>query len=401
MIVNFSYVKWCRVTALVQLYLIRSQSVPLSLDLEAYDKTSDLYANMDPDPEHDVLREAYSLSIFRLFLENQERWQHIRLDLSSPRFGGVLLQHVSHAEPSHPLLKSLELEWDARGIDYFRTESDTLWLSSLVENAPCLQKLAFVNFRHEMITQIPFRTAQVTSVCMGASTGGFGVITSRIFESFSHLEHLDIDFHHLGPVEETPVKKHSKTLKSLTIRVSSLYEAPHTLSSLCLPALTDLKLSFIQMRRWDTERHVREESLRCLKRMLQQSLCRLQTLNIENSPSASAALLPHLEDLEILIRFDGMNIDKFIPDMNLMFAMVESRRFLSPSTMASVTDMGSGFEGTEDGLISQLSNLTVIIPSFKVSSERIWAEKFRAMSQERLQIHRDNGFTCTVNLGFA
>ncbi|THU92588.1 hypothetical protein K435DRAFT_840542 [Dendrothele bispora CBS 962.96] len=104
--------------------------------------------------------------------------------------------------------------------------------------------------------------------------------------------------------------------------------------------------------------------------------------------SDSSVLLPRLKSLEIGINFET-NVEEFIPDTDVIMAMLESRIALS-------------IDGDHDNcLVDKLSHLTVLIPYFRDQSERAWAEGFRTTLKKRLQNHINQGLTCTVTLGEA
>ncbi|THU88915.1 hypothetical protein K435DRAFT_915970, partial [Dendrothele bispora CBS 962.96] len=73
MTVNFTYPRVCHAKPLIELYLFRSKSAPLSLHLVLFG----MPRGGPEDTEH-----LYAMSVLGLLLSAVERWEHADLDTS-------------------------------------------------------------------------------------------------------------------------------------------------------------------------------------------------------------------------------------------------------------------------------------------------------------------------------
>ncbi|THU92607.1 hypothetical protein K435DRAFT_780213 [Dendrothele bispora CBS 962.96] len=422
MTVSFTYPRVCRAKPLIELYLFRSKSAPLSLRLALFEIPRD----GPEDTEY-----LYAMSVLGLLLRAAERWEHVHLDISHYlgfEVGCILFPDSPVISPTCPLLKSLNLTLNA---DFYIAE-DRLWLRSLVENATSLRKLTLSDIDDEI--EGSFENNRITSL---QSYGD----DYDVFKLFPHLQHLDITLgepRSSGLVGIKPLKLRSTIVKSLTVRIASrnLPRISPVFSSLQLSSLVSLELLIKRgldidigslMPSLETMFRQSSPPLQSFKIDSGHSLTSTQLLGIlswmplltdlsihvistvlhegflaqltyipgsESLPtyasenSTSSVLLPRLKSLEIGIDFET-NVEEFLPDMDSIIAMVESR----------IAHSNSADNNHDDSLVDKLSHLTVLIPYFRDNSERVWAEEFRAVLKKRLQKHMGQGLTCTVTLG--
>ncbi|THU92587.1 hypothetical protein K435DRAFT_208538 [Dendrothele bispora CBS 962.96] len=428
MTVNFTYPRVCRAKPLIELYLFRSKSAPLSLRLASFGTPS----GGPEDTEH-----LYAISVLSLLLSAAERWEHVDLD-TSHYVDFNLFPDSRVIPPNCPLLKSLKLTLNANW--NFRAE-DQLWLESLVENANSLRKLTLSDLDTDI--QTSFKNNRITSLQLYDNDHGFLLgFVEDVFRLFPHLQHLDITLGEPRVAElfsNQTSELRSTILKSLTVRIASwdLRWISHVLSSLQLPSLVSLELLVKRgldididslMPSLETMFRQSSPSLHSFKIDSGHSLTSIQLSDIlswmplltylsinviptilhegvlaqltyipgfnyptyASENSTSSVLLPRLKSMEISINFET-NVEEFLPDMDSIIAMIESR----------IPHPSSADNGHYDSLVDKLSHLTVLIPYFRDNSERAWAEEFRAVLKKRLQKHMNQGFTCTVTLGEA
>ncbi|THU92586.1 hypothetical protein K435DRAFT_780199 [Dendrothele bispora CBS 962.96] len=432
MTVSFTYPRVFRAKPLIELYLFRSKSAPLSLRLALFGTPS----GGPEDTEH-----LYAMSVLGLLLSAAEHWEHVDLD-TSHYLGFVDFNLFPDVSPNCSLLKSLNLTLNPDSDFYNFRMVDQLWLGSLVENATSLRKLTLSDLDDDIRTS--FKNNRIASLQLYDDDYGFPLpFVEDVFRLFPHLQHLDITLGKTRVVEmftisNQPSELRSTTLKSLTVRIASrvvrFFISP-ILSSLQLPSLASLELLikrgldfniYSLMPSLETMFRQSSPSLQSFKIDGGRSLTSFQLLDIlswmplltdlsihmiptilhegflaqltyipgSNSPTyasdkfASFVLLPHLKSLEIGINFEK-NVEEFLPDMDSIIAMIESR-------IALLID-----ESHDDNLVDKLSHLTVLISYFRDSSEHAWAEEFRAVLKKHLQKHMSQGFTCTVTLGEA
>ncbi|THU81041.1 hypothetical protein K435DRAFT_767555 [Dendrothele bispora CBS 962.96] len=103
MTVSFTYPRVCRAKRLIELYLFRSKSAPLSLRLASFGNPRD----GPEDTEY-----LYAISVLGLLLSAAQRWEHVDLDISHYlvfEAGCNLFPDSRVISPTCPLLKSLNL----------------------------------------------------------------------------------------------------------------------------------------------------------------------------------------------------------------------------------------------------------------------------------------------------
>ncbi|THU92573.1 hypothetical protein K435DRAFT_800349 [Dendrothele bispora CBS 962.96] len=366
------------------------------------------------------------MSVLGLLFHAAKRWEHVDLDINN-RQGLDIFPDSRAASPNCSLLKSLNLSlsanfWDFRARDWLR-------LGSLVKNATSLRNLASSDLDYNI--EMSFEENRITSLQLYDDDYGL----KDVFRLFPHLQHLDIT---LGRPSDSKCPKlsselRSAALKSLIVRIASWRSTP-LLSSLRLPSLDSLEL-LIQL---DGSVRDKKPLMSSLETMFRQSSPPLQSFKIDSGhsltslqlldilswmpsltdlsihvistvlregflaqltyipdskslptydpeKSTSSVLLPRLKNLEIGINFET-DVGRFIPDMDSVIAMIESRIVYS-----SLAD-----EIHDDSLVDKLSHLTFLILYFPYHSERAWAEEFRTTLKKRLREHMNQGFTYTV-----
>ncbi|THU88144.1 hypothetical protein K435DRAFT_730140 [Dendrothele bispora CBS 962.96] len=444
-----------RAQSLVKLYLTRSRPAPLTCKIEALD-FSDFRDHGEVSPALFVRNKIKDdcLRTFFLFCSEVNRWQNVYLNLHSS-FLNVCRR--SGTAPL-PLLETFGIEWEYGPRPY--KDRTNAFLRSIVQNSPLLHNLVLSNFHDRFGRGVPLNHHQVTSLCIIGvlHENELGVVD--IFRLFTHLEHLEIGLDRAIYLPSSEINDkvphpqcHSSTLKTLVIKARSIKSSNRVISSLVLPSLRSLELSFdYKERRREPPSEV--FSMQNLQNMLRHSphiesfklysmmviqvidvldllahIPSLTHLTIEadsvffndkffldmtltlpspahSGPDEDRGLLPHLKSLDLTIWFliYEEEQDPEVSNPKLIVDMVESRRNIrrQQHEASDVPDQTISEQPvTTTQTLNELCHFGIAasVEDTKLLKDQEWHESLSRSLRDRLRVHMDWGLSCTQDLG--